>query len=215
MTEEGADRKGNAFVYVTMCTCTLTYSTRIRVHVRARCSVRLWGNCWCAGVGAGMKLADGREKPRRSEKRCRGRRRKGESWWGALERVEWVRGVSFEPLNFAKFETVRGRGDSPSDVHSASTLLLPPLLSFYLSLSFSISLFPSWFSLHRSLLLSITVYDCTRRTRLSSLSLFSLLRPPSVSPARRCLCSSFSTHPPLPETALRRTLSAVVVLWKF
>lgn len=154
MTEEGADRKGNAFVYVTMCTCTLTYSTRIRVHVRARCSVRLWGNCWCAGVGAGMKLADGREKPRRSEKRCRGRRRKGESWWGALERVEWVRGVSFEPLNFAKFETVRGRGDSPSDVHSASTLLLPPLLSFYLSLSFSISLFPSWFSLHRPLLLS-------------------------------------------------------------
>ena len=151
-----------------------------------------------------MKLADGREKPRRSEKRRAGeRRRKGESWWGALERVEWVRGVSFEPLNFAKFETVRGRGDSPSDVHSASTLLLPSLLSLSLCLAVSLSRFLLQFaphlplpppSLSLSLFLLLPARRCT--TVLAAYTspllfllfslLFSLLRSPrSVSLARR------------------------------
>lgn len=175
----------------------------------------------CGGMARGgwgrMKLADGREKPRRSEKRAGRGRRKGESWWGALERVEWVRGVSFEPLNFAKFETVRGRGDSPSDVHSASTLLLPPLLSLspspslYFSLwlaSLSISLRPPC----RSLPSLLRVYGRARRIRLFSFCFLS--SDPVCFSCRRYLRSSFAP-PPLPPAALRRTLSAVVVLWKF
>lgn len=148
-----------------------------------------------------MKLADGREKPRRSEKRRAGeRRRKGESWWGALERMEWVQGVSFEPLNFAKFETVRGRGDSPSDVHSASTLLLPPLLSLCLAFSCNLRRIP--LSLCLSLL---SARRCT--TVLAAYTspllflLFSLLRSPrSVSLARRLslflLLAPPTSHPP-------------------
>lgn len=57
----------------------------------------------------------------------------------ALERVEWVRGVSFEPLNFAKFETVRGRWRT----HPLTCIRLSPFffLPFYAPLRFSLPLF--------------------------------------------------------------------------
>lgn len=53
-----------------------------------------------------MKLAE-REKP--LEKRGIVRQgKKDESWWGGLSKGWSGRGaVSFEPVNFAKFETVR------------------------------------------------------------------------------------------------------------
>lgn len=104
----------------------------------------------------------------------------------ALERVEWVRGVSFEPLNFAKFETVRGRWRT----HPLTCIRLSPFffLPFsYAPLRFSLPLF---FSPHSRLSLSV----CFSRTRYLTPSLHNL----SAS-----------------NRALRRTLSTVVVLWKF
>lgn len=85
-----------------------------------------------------------------------------------------LRGVSFEPLNFAKFETVRGRGDSPSDVHLASTLLLfnPPFFAAYLLSPFA--------------LLS---------TRYTRPCLASLHPDPVCFSRHRCLCFSFSLPP--------------------
>lgn len=135
----------------------------IRIHARAlRCSARF--------VGGGGDEVGRREKPRRSEKW-------GEGGWVmvgcALERVEWVRGVSFEPLNFAKFETVRGRWRT----HPLTCIRLSPFffLPFYAPLRFSLPLF---FSPHSRLSLSV----CFSRTRYLTPSPQPLRLEPRASP---------------------------------
>lgn len=92
----------------------------------------------------------------------------------ALERVEWVRGVSFEPLNFAKFETVRGRWRT----HPLTCIRLSPFffLPFsYAPLRFSLPLF---FSPHSRLSLSV----CFSRTRYLTPSPQPLRLEPRASP---------------------------------